>query len=160
VDTSSTDVSNAVGSWTMPTTTVTRPRGDWRSRLRWGPWATWIALAVAVVAAIAVSLLVLDDPDRYDIEVSNPTVYEISVSVSDGSGEGEMALLTLEPGETRSASGVRDQGESWVFIFRAHGLDGGELRAVRSDLRQAGWQITVPDDVARQLEALGAQPAP
>jgi hypothetical protein len=143
----------------MSTTTVTRPRGDGRSRLSWGPWAVWLALAGAVLVAIAVSLVLLDDPDRHDVEVSNPTAYEISVSVSDGSGGGEMALLTLEPGETRSASGVRDQGESWVFVFRAHGVDGGEVRLGRDELREAGWQVTVPDEVARQLEAAGAQPA-
>jgi hypothetical protein len=144
----------------MSTTTVTRPRGDGRSRVSWSPWAAWLALGGVVVVAIAISLAVLDDPDRFDVEVSNPTAYEISVSVSDGSGQGEMALLTLEPGETRSASGVRDQGELWVFAFRAHGVDGGELRALRSDLRQAGWQVTVPDEVVAQLEARGAQPAP
>jgi hypothetical protein len=144
----------------MSTTTVTRPRGDGRSRVSWSPWAGWLALAGAVVVAIGISLVVLDDPDRFDIEVSNPTEYEISVSVSDGSGRGEMALLTLEPGETRSASGVRDQGESWVFAFRAHGVDGGELGLSRDELRQAGWQITVSDEVVAQLEAAGAQPAP
>jgi hypothetical protein len=149
-----------VEEWSMPTTTVTRPRGDGRDRVSRGPWGAWVALACAVVVASAVSFVVLDEPDRFDVEVANPTAYEISVSVSDGSGDGELALLTLEPGATRSTSGVLDQGGSWVFWFRAHGHDGGELRASRADLKAAGWQITIPDEVARQLDASGAQPAP
>jgi hypothetical protein len=143
----------------MSTTTVTRPRGDGRHRVGWGPWAAWLALGAIVVVAVAVSLVALDDPDRFDVEVSNPTAYQISVSVSDGSG-GEIALLTLDPGETRAASNVMDQGETWVFAFEAHGHDGGELSVDRGDLRQAGWQLTIPDEVARRLDAAGAHPVP
>jgi len=144
----------------MPTTTVTRPRGDGRDRVGRGLPSGWLAFTCAAALATALSLVILDEPDRFDVEISNPTAYEISVSVSDGSGGGELALVTLEPGAARSASDVMDQGGLWVFTFRAHGRDGGELRLDRAQLAEAGWQLPVPAEVVQRLEAAGAHPEP
>jgi hypothetical protein len=144
----------------MSTITVSRPRGDGRDRVGWRLPSGWLAFICAAVLAIAIGLVALDEPERYDIEVSNPTAYEISVGVSDGSGGGELALMTLEPGTTRSASDVMDQGGSWVFTFRAHGRDGGELLLGRDELAGVGWQVAVPDEVVRRLQLAGAQPEP
>jgi len=144
----------------MPVSILARPRGEGRDRVRRGLVAGWIVVALAAVVAVFFGLRAIEDPDRFDIEVSNPSVYEISVSVSDGSGGGTLALVTLGPGETRSAADVIDQGDVWVFAFRSRGTDGGEVRLSRADLSEAGWQIVIPDEVVARLETHGANPAP
>jgi hypothetical protein len=121
-------------------------------------------LAVVVVAsvfALSVGAFVLREPVFVDeVSVTNSSEYDIGVQVSGDDPDGWMALGTASEGSTTTTVDVIDQGEVWVFRFTAQGRDGGELRVARSDLEQAGWTVTVPDEVIQQLRDLGAPPSP
>ncbi|MGH9188365.1 MAG: hypothetical protein ACRD0U_21575 [Acidimicrobiales bacterium] len=92
--------------------------------------------------------------------MTNRSEYDISVQVSGGDRDGWMAVTTASRRSTTTTVGVIDQGDVWVFRFRAQGREGCELRATRRDLEQASWTVTVPDDVIQHLRAGGAPPPP
>ena len=111
---------------------------------------------MAAGLAIVVGLLIAPRGDRVDLEVVNPTKYEITVEVSDEPGGVRTRITTLGPGVTRLVPEVADQGDTWVFQFTGQGKDGGVLTVSAVELAAAGWRVEVPADVAEALARQGA----
>ena len=114
------------------------------------------AAVVAAGLAILVGLLIAPRGDRVDLEVVNPTKYEITVEVSDQPDGSRTRVTTLAPGVTRTVFEVADQGDTWVFLFTGQGKDGGVLTVSAADLAASGWRLEIPVDVGEALAQQGA----
>jgi hypothetical protein len=144
-----------------PRTTPRRARDEYasppaglRRYLRFDTVGAAVLIAVLAVA----SLRLLHQPDHVArLTIANPSEYALDVEVTSGGRHGWLALSGIPVGATRDFHDVLDQGDTWVFAFRAQGRDGGELSMSRSDLEASGWKITVPDQVFDRLRTAGAQ---
>ena len=117
-----------------------------------------IAIIVVVAVLMAASLEWLDEPNHVSrVTIANPSEYALDVAVTSGGRHGWLALSGVPVGATRDFHDVLDQGNTWVFSFRAQGRDGGETSMTRADLEASGWNITVPGQVLDRLRAAGAQ---
>ena len=117
-----------------------------------------IAIIVVVAVLMAASLEWLDEPNHVSrVTIANPSEYALDVAVTSGGRHGWLALSGVPVGATRDFHDVLDQGNTWVFSFRAQGRDGGEMSMTRADLEASGWNITVPGQVLDRLRAAGAQ---
>ena len=117
-----------------------------------------IAIIVVVAVLMAASLELLDEPNHVSrVTIANPSEYALDVAVTSGGRHGWLALSGVPVGATRDFHDVLDQGNTWVFSFRAQGRDGGEMSMTRADLDASGWNITVPGQVLDRLRAAGAQ---
>jgi hypothetical protein len=133
---------------------------DPQVRHRWDN--EWLDLAIAMTTSflLLVPTGLLSLPPRIDrITITNPTVYDISVAVSDGDGEDWVSVLTVGHDGTDSRTNVIDQGDTWQFHFRGQGRDGGELTVTRPELVASDWQLTIPVEVGERLAELGAPPS-
>ena len=125
----------------------------------WWPLLVILVLAMAAVAALG-PLLLRGPTFIAEMKIVNPSEYDIHVEVSGGKGDGWLPVTTADRGETTVVFDLVDQGAEWVFRFSAQGRHGGELRTTRSDLKQAGWSIEIPDEVIGRLRREGAPPSP
>jgi hypothetical protein len=119
-----------------------------------------VAIALGVVAVLVFGLITLREPARVStLTLSNPSSYDVTVDVSSKDGHSWLPLAVLDIGATRDYSEVLDQGDTWVFRFRAQGVDGGQAEVTRHDLAAAGWKYVVPNDVIQRIQAAGAPDA-
>ena len=143
------------------TTRTTRAPGTGRHlQLRSIVGSDWFAIIAVCVLGLLVGTLVLDKPERVDIEISNPTAFALSIEVTDIEREGWQPTARLGPGATRTIEDIIDQGGIWVFRFFGQGRDGGELEVTRHDLERADWHLDIPAAIGDLLAAQGALPTP
>jgi hypothetical protein len=116
-------------------------------------------VAAAVLAIVVFSRILAGPSFVKRVVVTNPTHYQVSVTVgSPGRGE-VMALTTIEHDSTADVDAVIDQGPLWVFRFSDQGHDGGAVTVSRDELRARGWRISIPAEVGQRLAAAGALPS-
>ena len=116
-----------------------------------------IDVTVAAVLALVVTGLVMHDPSRTpNVTIENDTPYDLTVQVSDGTGQHWMAFALVGARSEFTIHEPIDQGDIWILRF----VQGGEYRIDRSALRDAGWRIRVPDSVSAKLAAAGIAPSP
>jgi hypothetical protein len=143
--------------------TAVRVRHRRGTRLRYVWDSEWRDL---IIAASAAWLLVfptglLDMPFTIDrLTVDNPTVYDISLAVSDADGESWLPVLIVDRESTAWTTNVIDQGDIWRFRVRSQGRAGGELTIPRAELEAAGFRLTLPSEVGERLARYGAPPSP
>jgi hypothetical protein len=114
---------------------------------------------VAAVLAIVVFSRILAGPSFVKrVVVTNPTRYQVSVTVGSPGHSDVMALTTVEHDSTADVEAVIDQGSQWVFRFSDQGHDGGAVTMSRDELRAQGWRISIPAEVGQRLAAAGALP--
>ena len=94
------------------------------------------------------------------VTISNPSEFDVTVSVSPSRHQELMALGTVPHRSTLDVQDVIDQGSRWTFHFSANGRDGGELQVDREQLARNDWRVQIPDGVAARLRAQGAVPPP
>ena len=71
------------------TTRTTRAPGTGRPlQLRSILGSDWFAIAAACVLGLLIGTLVFDEPGRVDLEITNPTVFALSVEVTDTERDG------------------------------------------------------------------------
>lgn len=118
---------------------------------------------VAVIAlALAGSTTLLRGPTvvpRVSIVNGSELDNLVEVSGRDGGG-GWTSVTTVDRRSSSQVSDVIDQGELWIFRFRAQGRTGGEIRLARGDLRGAGWSLEIPPEVVDRLRTSGAPATP
>ena len=130
-----------------------RPARSFGSYLR----PDFVALGLAVVAVMVIGLLILQEPARVSsVTFTNPSPYDVVVDVSSKDRASWLPLAVVDVGTTREYGDVLDQGDTWVFRFRAQGVDGGEVAVSRHDLAAAGWKYTIPNEVIQRFQAAGA----
>jgi hypothetical protein len=123
--------------------------------------ADGLVIVIAIASVLLIGIVVLSGPARVDhVTVANPTDYDVSIQLASSTDGARMPFAVVGLRSTREFSDVIDQGDTWVFRFRAQGQDAGALTVTRADLQAAGWQVTVPASVATQLQSLGIPASP
>jgi hypothetical protein len=115
-------------------------------------------VAAAVLAIIVFSRIIAGPSFVKQLVVTNPTRYQVSVTVGSPGHSDVMALSTIEHDSTVEVDAVIDQGPQWVFRFSDQGHDGGAVTMSRDELRARGWRISIPAEVGERLAAAGALP--
>jgi hypothetical protein len=117
-------------------------------------------IAVAGLLVLGLLLRSASEPERVAaLTVSNPSPYQVNVEVSAAGEERWLDLGAVDRERERTIEELPDVGATWVFRFGSGGVDGGRVEVARAALRDAGWKITVPPDVAERLEAAGLRPS-
>ena len=123
-------------------------------------------LLAGLAAAGLVLLLVLlllassSEPGRVaTLTVTNPSPYQVNLEISGAGEEQWLDLGAVGREKTRTIEELPDLGDAWVFRFSSGGVDGGRLEVARTVLRQAGWKISVPAEVAARFEEAGLRPS-
>lgn len=117
------------------------------------------------IGAAGLLLLVLllgsaSEPGRVAaLTVTNPSPYQVNVEVSAAGEERWLDLGAVGRERDHTIEELPDVGARWVFRFASGGVDGGRLEVARAALRDAGWKITVPAEVAERFEAAGLRPS-
>ncbi|HEV3400227.1 MAG TPA: hypothetical protein VG078_00245 [Acidimicrobiales bacterium] len=94
-----------------------------------------------------------------EVTVDNPLVYKVNVEVKPGDGGGWTGLGTVRRETSKTVEKVVDQGSTWTFRFTYGRQLGGEMTVNRSELRAAGWRVTVPPEVGDRLRQAGLRPS-
>jgi hypothetical protein len=126
--------------------------------------STVVAPVVSVAGALAVLLAatpLVDGPRMVPrLLIRNPTVYDLTVEVTDAHHDGWMAVWIARRNATTVAEEIVDVGDTWVFRFRAQGETTRELRVARDDLERSGWRLSIPTVIGDELRARGAPRPP
>ena len=116
-----------------------------------------VDIAIAAALAVIVTTLVVHDPPRApDVTIVNDTPYDLTINVSDATGQRWMGFAMVNAQSQFVVHAPIDQGDVWVFDYGT----GGEYSVERSALREAGWRMHVPASVAQRLAAAGVVPIP
>jgi hypothetical protein len=134
--------------------TLTRPHSAPAQNIAGGVVIGAAIAAVLVVAAALVPSMRLP-PFVSRITVANPTIYGVEVDARPANGTAWLSLGGFPRESTRNAYEVIDQGKTWVFRFTYGGEEAGTLTEARSKLEHDHWRMTVPQDVADRLGAMG-----
>jgi hypothetical protein len=117
-----------------------------------------VALAATVLVALWSALRPPGFVER--LTLVNDSVYDVDVRVSGGRDAPILRLGTVPRERENRMRAVLDQGRDWVFRFTYGGQDGGTLVVDRDELERAGWTLSVPATVERQLQRHGLPPSP
>lgn len=99
-------------------------------------------------------------PERVaKLTVTNPTPYKVNVEVAAPGEDLWLDLGAVDREGARTVEELPDVDDRWVFRFSSAGVDGGRLEVARTELRDAGWRLTVPAVVAERLGAAGLTPS-
>lgn len=134
--------------------TLTRPHSAPAQNIAGG---VVIGAAIAVVLVVAAALVPSMRLPTYvsRITVANPTVYGVEIDARPDNATTWLALGGFARDSTRNAYEVIDEGRTWVFRFSYGGEEAGTLTEARSKLEHDHWRMTVPQDVADRLGAMG-----
>ena len=121
------------------------------------PVVEWIALLVVIGLLVVTMVQLVRGPTLVDhVSVANRSTVTIDVDVTGADRDGWLSVAIARPNERVTTRDVVDQGETWIFRFRAGGHEGGEVRVGRDRLARAGWTIEIPDGVTDRLAAANA----
>jgi hypothetical protein len=93
------------------------------------------------------------------VTVVNETDYAADVAVQGDDGSW-LGLGRVSADEMDEFEEVIDQGPLWTFRFSYGKYPPVELEISKDDLREAGWQVEVPDELEEKLRAEGVSPPP
>jgi hypothetical protein len=120
-----------------------------------------VAIVIAIASVLLIGIVLMGGPARVDhITITNPTDYDLSIQLASDANGSSLPFAVIGQRSTREFHDVLDQGDSWLFRFRAQGQDAGDVTITRSQLASAGWQLTVPGTVLAQLQQLGVPASP
>jgi hypothetical protein len=121
------------------------------------PVVEWIALLIVIgVLVVSMVQLVRGPHFVHQVRVANRSNLQIDVDVTGANRDGWLSMAIARPNERVTTRDVVEQGDSWIFRFRASGHEGGEVRVSRERLVRAGWTIEIPDRVIDRLEGANA----
>lgn len=135
----------------MTPRTRTEPRP---TPLRSPHQAVGLFLGTAVLAVLIVAPSLSPATFVSRLTIDNPTPFDVNVDVSGGDGPWFQLGTVARETEGRVEE-VADPGPTWLFRFTYAGIDAGEVRVPRSELRDANWQLAVPPEVTQALTAAG-----
>ena len=114
----------------------------------------------AAVVAVVVASWLIGMPRRVDsITLSNPTAYQLHVSVGTPGGD-VTPIATLSPGQTREVRDVVDVGDVWVLHIKGQGRVAGDVTINRVDLEAHRWSLDLPSSLETSLREQGAELSP
>lgn len=139
----------------MRTSTAPPPVGSISERRR---STDLVAIVVVAFVVAVIGALVTRPPDRLPtLTVANPTPYELHLSSIKGDALAPIGIVS--PDGSATVTEVADPGEAWEVRVLSQGRV-VTFTTTRSAVEAAGWRLTVPDEVAGELAATGAPPAP
>ena len=128
------------------------------------PWVRWLVgdlpIIIGSAGVLLIGVLVIDEPARVELTVSNPTAYTLDIAVAAADQTGWSPVLTVPRQGEATVTELVDEGARWTFRFRAQGQEGGELILTREQLQRAHWRIDVPEAVEKALTDHGAPRTP
>ena len=119
-------------------------------------------LAAGIGLLLAVGFLppAMEAPPHVErITIHNPHEWSAAVEASGASRRGWVGIGEVDKKATLDFGEVLDQGPVWVFRFSYAGVDGGEMKVYRTDLRRSGWKVTVPDEFANRMQGARLGPS-
>jgi hypothetical protein len=119
----------------------------------------WAAIAAAFVALLVPLLQVLGDTSRDRVSFTNPTPWEIDVTLLVGPAHSRMPLATVGPQRTVSVEEIAVPDGDWVFELSAWGQD-GRVTLSHRQLQAAANRVGVPAALVRALEAAAPPHSP
>ena len=121
-----------------------------------------VGILLAVVAvAVAVLAQRMPEPDKAPaITIDNPSDYAVTIEATGPDGKGWMTIGIIDPGSTKLAREVIDQGSVWSLRFTSQGRDFDGFEVSRSQLAADGWHYTVPTQIGDQLAEAGVPQSP
>lgn len=126
-------------------------------RARTGLRSATLGLAaggIAVALLLVLSARLVDDPDRVArVRVTNPTTYQLEVSVGSPERTGAQNLGTVQRDSSRQFDELLDQGERWLFRFSYGGVSAGETVVTRAQLERDRWTVSAPPAASELLAA-------
>ena len=135
-----------------------RPRPHLPART--GTAGLWLVTAATGAFFLAVVEPALRVPPHVDhLVVENPHPWIVVVEAAGPDGDGWVPVATVAREDSVRVDDVLDQGERWLFRFRAAGHPAGEVTVERSRLDAEGWRLTMPDAVAERLRDSGLAPS-
>ncbi|HEV2070539.1 MAG TPA: hypothetical protein VGR26_12160 [Acidimicrobiales bacterium] len=144
----------------MNPSVVSRPRPQPIPHAKRRDELLYIALALALLGLVTLVSPTLELPPVIpELTVENSHQWNVSVTITDADREASLAVGALGRETTQTFLKIIDQGERWIFSFRYGGIDGGELVLSRTELEEAGWQITVPEEFAIRMRTAGFSPS-
>ena len=121
---------------------------------------TPLLLTVLALAGVLLVTQLLASPHFVShITFDNPTPYNLSVEVSNGT-DGWLPLGSLEPRGATSVGQVYDIGDIWLVRVSAQGETVGQFRVTRSRLEHSNWHVAIPRHMGDDLEAAGVPRQP
>jgi hypothetical protein len=144
----------------MSPSTALRPRTDEAASWRGFVSSDFVAIVAAALAALLVTLVLVDTPPRVDLTIVNDTDYELTIAAARPGSNSWLPVMVIEPGQEQLKTGVIDPGPEWLLRFAGQGEDGGQVAITRDELEASGWRYVVPSDVTQHLESAGATPPP
>jgi hypothetical protein len=115
-----------------------------------------VIIVLAAVVAVVLAVGVTRSPPRVErLSIRNGTPWNLNVEVGSSGDALRSPLPIALAGSTTTVGDVLDQGDRWTFEVRAGGVDAGRIAMTRSQLRDAGWTVTVPDSMAARLRDAG-----
>lgn len=136
----------------------------WRRAVpvRSGSRRVLVGLLLAVVAvAVAVLAQRMPEPAKAPaITIDNASDYAVTIEATGPDGKGWMTIAIVDPGSTRVAREVIDQGSVWSLRFTSQGRDFEGFEVSRSQLASEGWRYTVPTEIGDQLAEAGVPQSP
>ena len=122
-------------------------------------WVLAVAAALAVVGVIGAQFLE-PPPTVRELKVTNHADFDVQLFVTTDADDLTLRLPTIPAGEERVIEEVLDSGEQWTFHARSGDSDVAPWVVDREELRDAGWQLEIPEDALDHLRATGATPTP
>lgn len=138
-------------------TTAQRPAGGAPTRLHRQIRVWHLLVLVGTVTVILAAGRLMQEPSFIrEITFDNRTSYDIGIQVTHGKRDGWMSIGTVRHASNSTFHEIYDQGDVWIFRFRAQGEEGGELRLTRTELERANWRLEIPESVGEELQSKGA----
>lgn len=144
----------------MTPSTALRPREDSASR-----WPSFVGhdlfvIVVVAIAAVVLTVLITQPPDRVSLTIVNDTNYELTIWAKAPGDSSRTPVGIVGARSTRDAQRTIDQGSTWVFSFVGQGADAGEYQITREQLANDDWHLRVPREISEHLEQSGLDPPP
>jgi hypothetical protein len=143
---------------TPPAAVQRPPAGPTSPQLR--SRRTPLLLSVLALAGVLLVSQLLASPHFLShITFDNPTPYNLSVEVSNGS-DGWLPLGSVEPRRATSVGEIYDIGDVWNVRVSTQGETVGRFRVTRDQLEHANWHVEIPRRIGNDLEAAAVPPQP
>lgn len=138
-----------------PPAAIQRPSaGPASPQLR--PRRTPVLLAVLAIAGVLLITQLLAPAHFVSrVTVGNPTPYQFTVEVSNGTDDAWLPVGTVDRSGATQFGEVYDSGDAWAVRVSTQGETVGHFRVTRAQLERSHWHLQIPRKIGDDLRARG-----